>query len=89
MNAIANPPRLESAPRAPPKLMLMVSPAMKAASTNTDRLTPAMTVTMPMAADVQVDAWAVAILAIDATTGMAAMPMTAVPPAATSDLLCG
>jgi hypothetical protein len=50
---------------------------------------PAMTVTVPMAADVQVDAWAVSILAIDATTGMAAMPMTPMPPTATSDRLCG
>ena len=48
-----------------------------------------MTVTVPMTADVQIDARAIAILAIEATTGMAAMPMTAMPPTAAGDLLCG
>ena len=43
---------------------------------------------MPTAADVQVDARSVTILAIVATAGMAAMPVATMPPAAARDLLC-
>jgi hypothetical protein len=46
-------------------------------------------VTMAMAADVQVDARAVSIFPIDTTTGMAAVPVTAMPITAARDLLCG
>ena len=45
------------------------------------------TATIPTAADVQVDARSVTIFAIVATTGMAAAPLAAMPPAAAIDLL--
>jgi len=46
------------------------------------------TATIPTAADVQVDARSVTIFAIVATTGIAAAPLAAMPPAAAIDLLC-
>lgn len=46
-------------------------------------------VTMPVAADVQVDARTVPVLPINAATGMTAVPVTAMPIAAARDLLCG
>jgi hypothetical protein len=45
--------------------------------------------TMPMAPDVQVDARSVSILAINAATGMTAVPVTAMPIAPARNLLCG
>jgi len=50
-------------------------------------ITSTMTAIMPTAAEVQVDARSVTMLAI-VTTMLAAAPLTAMPPAAAIDLLC-
>jgi hypothetical protein len=50
-------------------------------------ITSTMTAIMPTAAEVQVDARSVTMLAI-ITTMLTAAPLAAMPPAATIDLLC-
>ena len=52
-------------------------------------MTVAVTVTMAMTANVQVDARAVSVFPIDTMTGMAAVPVAAMPIAAARNLLRG